>query len=48
MVDYINFFCSNGSIAFNRSLCKCLLAVLITAGEANTVESFLYSWCQAV
>ena len=29
------FFCSNALIAFARSLCKCLLAVLITVREAN-------------
>ena len=29
------FFCSNALIAFARSLCKCLLAVLIIASEAN-------------
>ena len=42
------FFCSNASIAFARSLCKYLLAVLITAREADTVASFLDSWCHAV
>ena len=35
------FFCSNALVAFARSLCKCLLAVLITANEADTVASFL-------
>ena len=42
------FFCSNASIALARSLCKYLLAVLITASEANTVAGFMDSWCQAV
>ena len=42
------FFCSNASIALARSLCKCLLAVLITASEADTVASSLDSWCRAV
>ena len=31
------FFCSNAIIALARSLCKCLLAVLITASEAKAV-----------
>ena len=35
-----HFFCSNASIALARSLCKCLLAVLITAGEASAVAGF--------
>ena len=34
------FFCSNALIALARSLCKCLLAVLIT-GEADAVTGFL-------
>ena len=33
------FFCSNASIALARSLCKCLLAVLITASEAEAVTA---------
>ena len=33
------FFCSNASIALARSLCKCLLAVLITACEAKAVTA---------
>ena len=33
------FFCSNASIAFARSLCKCFLAVRITASEADTVKA---------
>ena len=37
------FFCSNASIALARSLCKCLLAIRITAGGADTVEGFLCS-----
>ena len=32
-----DFFCSNAIIALARSLCKCLLAVLITASEAKAV-----------
>ena len=32
------FFCSNASIALARSLCKCLLAVLITATEADSEQ----------
>ena len=32
------FFCSNALIAFARSLCKCLLAVLITAREASRIK----------
>ena len=43
-----SFFCSNALIALARSLCKCLLAVLITASEADAVAGFLDSWCQAV
>ena len=35
------FFCSNALIALARSLCKCLLAVLITASEADAVTGFL-------
>ena len=35
------FFCSNALIALARSLCKCLLAVLITAREADAVTGFL-------
>ena len=35
------FFCSNALIALARSLCKCLLAVLITASEAYAVAGFL-------
>ena len=35
------FFCSNALIALARSLCKCLLAVLITASEAIAVTGFL-------
>ena len=31
------FFCSNAIIALARSLCKCLLAVLVTASEAKAV-----------
>ena len=36
-----DFFCSNALIALARSLCKCLLAVLITASEADAVTGFL-------
>ena len=46
--DLAFFFCSNASIALARSLCKYLLAVLITASEADTVAGFMDSWCQAV
>ena len=35
------FFCSNALIALARSLCKCLLAVLIIASGANTVKGYL-------
>ena len=42
------FFCSNASIALARSLCKYLLAVLITASEADAVAGFMDSWCHAV
>ena len=35
------FFCSNALIALARSLCKCLLAMLITASEADAVTGFL-------
>ena len=42
------FFCSNALIALARSLCKYLLAVLITASKADTVAGFMYLWCQAV
>ena len=41
--SHASFFCSNASIALARSLCKCLLAVLITA-----YNSFIVTWCQAV
>ena len=34
-----DFFCSNASIALARSLCKCLLAGLITACEAEAVTA---------
>ena len=37
----LTFFCSNALIALARSLCKCLLAVLITASEADAVTGFL-------
>ena len=43
-----DFFCSNALIALARSLCKCLLAVLITASEADAVAGFFDLWCQAV
>ena len=36
-----SFFCSNALIALARSLCKCLLAMLITASEADAVTGFL-------
>ena len=36
-----HFFCSNALIALARSLCKCLLAVLIIASGANTVKGYL-------
>ena len=39
------FFCSNASIALARSLCKYLLAVLITASEADAVAGFMDLWC---
>ena len=35
------FFCSNALIALARSLCKCLLAQLITASGANAVKGYL-------
>ena len=35
------FFGSNALIALARSLCKCLLAVLITASGADTVKGYL-------
>ena len=35
------FFCSNALIALARSLCKCLLAVLIIASGADTVKGYL-------
>ena len=35
------FFCSNALIVLARSLCKCLLAALITASEADDVTGFL-------
>ena len=35
------FFCSNALIALARSLCKCLLAVLITASGADAVTGYL-------
>ena len=35
------FFCSNALIALARSLCKCLLAVLITASGADAVKGYL-------
>ena len=38
-VDF--FFCSNALIALARSLCKCLLAVLITASGADAVTGYL-------
>ena len=37
----LHFFCSNALIALARSLCKCLLAVLIAASEAEAVTGFL-------
>ena len=37
----VNFFCSNALIALARSLCKCLLAVLITASGADAVTGYL-------
>ena len=36
-----DFFGSNALIALARSLCKCLLAVLIIASGANTVKGYL-------
>ena len=36
-----SFFCSNALIALARSLCKCLLAVLITASGADAVKGYL-------
>ena len=45
---HVTPFCSNASIALARSLCKYLLAVLITASEADTIAGFIDSWCQAV
>ena len=38
---WIPFFCSNALIALARSLCKCLLAQLITASGANAVKGYL-------
>ena len=35
------FFCSNALIALARSLCKCLLAQLITGSGANAVKGYL-------
>ena len=35
------FFCSNALIALARSLCKCLLAMLITASGADAVTGYL-------
>ena len=40
-MDNHYFFCSNALIALARSLCKCLLAVLITASEADAVTGFV-------
>ena len=42
--EQIVFFYSNALIALARSLRKCLLAVLITASEADAVADFLDSW----
>ena len=36
---FVCFFCSNALIALARLLCKCLLAVLITASEAEAVAA---------
>ena len=36
--EFSIFCCSNALIAFARSLCKCLLAVLITAREASRIK----------
>ena len=41
MLGEAPFFCSNALIALARSLCKCLLAVLIIASGANTVKGYL-------
>ena len=39
--ENVAFFCSNALIALARSLCKCLLAVLIIASGADTVKGYL-------
>ena len=41
LLDQYFFFCSNALIALARSLCKCLLAVLIIASGADTVKGYL-------
>ena len=41
LIISIFFFCSNALIALARSLCKCLLAQLITASGANAVKGYL-------
>ena len=40
LLNLQSFFCSNALIALARSLCKCLLAQLITASGANAVKGY--------